>query len=260
MNKKGILVVSFGSTYAVTREKCIEPLEKEIAQTFEDYHFYRAFTSPTVRKILKERDNIYVPSIEEALEKMWEDGITYCVVQPTHLLWGYETEYLHQVAKGFLTRIPVIHIGNPLLYEEGDYKAVIDTLGPMCHFSQITVFVGHGTSHKSDEVYDKLWKKFRQYGYDNVYIGTVEGDMDAEFVVRQLRNRKLKDGKCSEIVLHPLLLVAGEHANKDIGGETSDSWKNRLEKEGFQVNCILKGLGEYENIRKIYIQHALQIL
>ena len=253
MSKKGILVVSIGSTYADTREKCIEPLEREIAQAFEGYHFYRAFTSPAVRKILKERDNIYVPSIEEALEKMCEDGIIYCVVQPTHLLWGYETEYLHRVANQFLTRISVIHIGNPLLYEDDDCKVVADVLGQECITSKITLFVGHGTTHKSNRMYGKLWEKFRQYGYDNVYIGTMKGNMDAECIIRQLKQRK-----CGELVLQPLFFTAGEHVNRDIAGEMPDSWKSILEKEGFQVSSVVKGLGEYENIRKIYIQHALQ--
>lgn len=254
MSKKGLLVVSFGSTYADTRKKCIEPLEREMAQNFEDYNFYRAFTSPTVRKIIKERDKMHVPSIEEALEQMCVDGITYCVIQPTHLIWGYETEYIHLVANQFSAHIPEIHIGNPLLGEEEDFKALIDILSKECESSKITLFVGHGTSHQSHQVYYKLWKKFRQFGWDNVYVGTVEGNMDTDYVLKHL-----KVSGYHEVVLHPLLFVAGEHVKKDIAGPSSDSWKSILEKNGFQVSCVLKGLGEYESIRSIYIKHALKV-
>lgn len=266
MNKKGILVVSVGSTYAHTRATCIEPLENEIAQVFENYIFCRAYTNPIVRKIIKKRENIHVPSIEEALQSMYEEGITHCVIQPTHLIWGIETAHLHNVVNRFSEKIPHIHVGTPLFHQESDYKAVIDALGEELKLQEFSwkrnddnlqkalVFVGHGTNHENEIVYHRLEEKFQDRGYENIYIGTIEGDMNVGQVTG-----KLKEKGIQEVVLHPLLLVAGVHAQKDIVGDEENSFKSLLQREGFHVSYILKGLGEYETIRKIYVEHGLQV-
>lgn len=250
--KKGILVVSFGTTYRDTREKNIEVLEQEIQETYPDMVVYRAFSSSIIRRILRERDGILVMDAEEALEKMKEDGIEQVYIQPTHIIDGIENHGMKRVAQQWKSEFEILAIGNPLLAEPEDYKQTAEILwsglSPDAEHKSL-IFIGHGTSHESNEAYVKLEQTFLDLGHPHVYMSTVEAEPDMEAVMKRLDQEEKRD-----VLLTPFMLVAGDHAIHDMAGE-EDSYMTALTEAGYQVQVILKGLGEYPEIRKLYLSH-----
>lgn len=257
MMKKGILVVSFGTTYEETRKKNIEVLENQIQDTFKDYEVRRAFTSYIVMKRLKERDGIVILNPEEALNKMVEDGFEEIAVQPLHIIPGYEYEKI----KSAVHKISVhnkdvkITLSKPLLYDTQDYSKVLDAI----KYDKIDadydglVLMGHGTNHFANACYSCLQKHIDDKEL-NIFISNVEGYPELDQIIPILKKRNMK-----KIVLKPLMLVAGDHATNDMV-KSDDSWKNQLEKEGIEVKPYIVGLGENEKIRGIFINHLTQII
>lgn len=256
--KKGIIVVSFGTTYEETRKLCIESIEDRVREQYKGFFISRAFTSQMVINKLKNRDNYHVDNPKEALEKMKANGVKEIYIQPLHIILGHEYEKLLRQVEEFLknNKDYSIKIGKPLLYNDEDYKKVVEGL----RLSDVKakegiVFMGHGTDHEKDISYDKLEKAFREKGYENVYIATVEGRVTLEDIIP-----KLKDKGIQKVVLKPLMLVAGDHAINDMASEEEHSWKSILEREGFNVKPILKGLGQLEKIQDIYLEHLEKIM
>lgn len=252
-DKKALLVVSFGTSHAETREKTIGTIEKNIAEAFPEYEVRRAFTSGMILKVLEKRDGIIIDNVAEAMNRLVSDGFHEVLVQPTHVIPGDEYDNMVTDIQMFADKYEKITIGTPLLYNTDDYRKVIQAVMeqfPDLSKREALVLMGHGTEHPINPVYAALDYQFKDMGYDNVFVGTVEAYPDVETVFRQVDAYHP-----DKIVLLPLMVVAGDHAVNDMAGEEEDSWRNIFEKAGYEVSCILKGLGEFQSIRDIYLEH-----
>lgn len=252
--KRGVLAVSFGTSVNETREKTIDAIEKELAEAFPEYTLYRAWTSGMIIRKLKSRDGVHIDTVAEAVERMIADGVTELVVQPTHVINGVENERMIKDVLACQNQFEKIVFGTPLLTSEEDSGAVIEAV--MTEFAKLPddealVFMGHGTTHYANFVYAALDHKFKDLGYTNVFLGAVEAYPSLETLMKLVQACRVK-----RVTLAPFMVVAGDHARNDMSSEEKDSWRSRFEAEGFSVNCVLKGLGEYEGIRKIYVEHA----
>lgn len=255
--KKGIIVVSFGTSYEEARKLCIESIETRIREKYKDFLVLRAFTSQMVINKLKKRDNYRVYNPREALEKMKEAGIKEIYIQPLLILPGYEYEKILKQTEEFLkdNEDYSIKIGKPLLYDE-DYAKIVGALClPAIKANEAIVLMGHGTDHKADISYGRLERVFRENGHENIYVATVEGRVTLENIVPVLKDKKIE-----RVILRPFMLVAGYHVINDMASEEEGSWKSILEREGFNVEAILKGLGELEGIQNIYLEHLEKII
>ena len=253
--KPVILAVSFGTSYNDSREKTIGAVEKAIAQANPDYEVRRAFTAQTVIDILKERDNIETDNVDEAFERLVNDGVKTLVVQPTHVMSGYEYDDLIAVVDTYKDKFDKVSIGAPLLTSDEDYSRVADALieDTKSYNNEETavVFMGHGTEHDANSAYTKLQQTFDSKNAGNYFVGTVEATPPLDDIVTAV-----KASGCKKVVLQPLMVVAGDHANNDMAGDEEDSWKTVLTNEGFEVQCVLKGLGEIEAVQDIYSDHV----
>ena len=256
--KKALLVVSFGTSYSDTRRKNIEHIEEILHCAFPDRIFYHAYTSGMILKKLRERDGIVIPAVAEAMQQICADGITDLLVQPTHIINGIENDQMKQIVLSFRDRLPHLYFGSPLLTTTQDQFDVIDALCremPVLTEKDALVFMGHGTPHYANSIYAALDYAFKSRGLQQVHIGTVEAYPDLTEIMT-----KLEETDVNHVYLTPFMLVAGDHASNDLAGEAEDSWKSILEARGYRVTCILKGLGEYESVCRLYVSHAQQAL
>ncbi|MDY0091416.1 MAG: sirohydrochlorin cobaltochelatase [Candidatus Vecturithrix sp.] len=252
--KKAILVVSFGTSYADTREITIEACEKAIKEAFPEYETRRAFTSNIIINILKERDNILVDTPQEAVEKLQAEGFTEVIAQPLHVIPGEEFHDVVTMVKQYESAFETIRLGMPLLATTDDYMAAVDAIAaqlPDMRDNEAVVFMGHGTHHPANAIYPALERVFEDKGFGQVFVGTVEGYPELDHVIQRLRLHEI-----GKVTLMPFMLVAGDHAQNDMAGDEEDSWKMQLKKEGFLVETYLHGLGENAEIQKIYVQHV----
>lgn len=254
-DKPVILVVSFGTSYNDSRDITIGAVEEAIAKTNPDYEVRRAFTSQIIIDKLKDRDNLEIDNVEEALDRLVADGVKELIVQPTHVMSGYEYDDLYNAVAEYAGNFDKVVMGAPLLTSDEDYDKVIKALVNATKEYQAddtaVVFMGHGTEHNANETYAKLQEKITAAGYNNYYIGTVEATPTLEDVIKSL-----KAGGYQKVVLEPLMIVAGDHANNDMAGDEEDSWKTILTGEGYDVECVLRGLGELEGIQAVYVEHV----
>ena len=252
---RAILVVSFGTSYNESRDLTIGAIEEAIAEAFPEYDVRRAFTSQIIIDKLKERDGLEIDNVEEALDRAAEDGIRTLVVQPTHLMNGYEYTDLAEELQSRQDQFDQVVLGEPLLTSDGDFKAVADIIASETASyddgSTGIVFMGHGTEADSNAVYARLQDTLDAAGRENCYIGTVEAEPDLDDVREALSQKHYQ-----RVILKPLMVVAGDHANNDMAGDEEDSWKSILTKDGYQVECLLEGMGQSGAIRQIYVQHV----
>lgn len=257
--KPVILVVSFGTSYNDNRELSIGAIEADIAAAFPDYEVRRAFTSQIIINILKERDQIQIDNVAEAMERLVADGVKEVLVQPTHVMNGHEFDDVVKEVKEYKTHFDTLKFGKQLLANQADYEDVVKAISSAMesHRDDKTafVFVGHGTDHPANITYTKLQNEFREADLKQFFIGTVEADPDYESVLKDL-----KESGLTRVVLAPLMVVAGDHANNDICGEEDDAWMSLLKAEGFEVIPHVEGLGQYADIRKIYVNHVRKAL
>lgn len=255
-NHTAILAVSFGTSYNDSRDLTIGAIETAIGEAFPEYEVRRAFTSQIIIDKLKERDNLEIDNVEEALNRAAEDGIETLIVQPTHLMDGYEYMDLAAELEEAQEQFKQIVLAEPLLTEDADFDAVIDAIVESTEEyddgETAICFMGHGTEADSNHVYSRLQEKMRERGHENYYIGTVEAEPTLEDLKAALKEK----GTYKKVVLQPLMVVAGDHANNDMAGDEEDSWKSQLENEGYEVICILEGLGQNPAIRDIYVAHT----
>lgn len=252
--EQGILVVSFGSTYADTREKNITAIEETIAGRFPDFQVYRAFTSRMILATLKKRDNIHYDTVEEALERMVADGIRRLVVQPTHVINGIENTQMKDAVSRYTHLFESIAIGEPLLTQTSDYEKTVHILGQALsakHPKTAVVFMGHGTDHFANAAYPALDYTFKAEHFEDCFMVTVEGYPSFETLLNNLKKHAFE-----KIILTPFMVVAGDHARNDMAGEEADSLANLLRAEGYDVSVLIKGLGEYPAIRELYCEHV----
>ncbi len=254
MIKKAILVVSFGTSHADTRLKTIEQIEEDIRSNYPEYLIYRAFTSKMIINILQKRDGIKILTVSEAMEQMKRDGICDVIIQPTHILNGIENDLMIQDANLYRKEFNSIVFGAPLLHNTDDYWKVINAFAkrlPELSGNEAVVCMGHGTEHYVNASYAALDYMFKDQGYENIYIATVEAYPSLNNIIK-----KLKEKNYVKIMLVPFMIVSGDHAKNDMAGDEEDSWKVILEREGFKVSYMLEGLGENPEIRKILLDHV----
>lgn len=253
---KEILVVSFGTSYNESRELTIGAIENSIRKAFPDYKVERAFTSEIIIKKLMKRDGLAIDNVKEAMDKAVENGVKTLIVQPTHLMDGLEYNDIVNEVKEYESKIEKIVIASPLLFSDDDFvsvaKATAKRTESYVDGKTAVCFMGHGTEAASNGVYSKMQEVFNGLGYEDYYVGTVEAFPALEDVMEKLSAA----GKYSRVVLEPLMVVSGDHANNDMAGDEDDSWKSILVAAGYNVECILEGLGQNADVQKIYVAHT----
>lgn len=254
--EKAILVVSFGTSYNETRAATIGAVEAAITDAFKDYDVRRAFTSQIIIDKIKNRDNEQIDNVEEAMNRLVADGVKTLVVQPTHVMNGFEYDEMVETITPFTDKFDSLSIGKPLLSTDEDYAEMANIIVADTQKYQgdntAVVFMGHGTEHPANDTYAKLGGILKAMSSaKNYYIGTVEATPSLEDVMAEIAQTDV-----TKVVLLPLMIVAGDHANNDMAGDEEDSWKTTLKGEGYEVECVLKGLGEYPEIQKMFVEHT----
>lgn len=250
-----ILVVSFGTSYNDSRRLTIGAIENAIENVLTDFSVRRGFTSQIIINHVKKRDNVIIDNVEEALNRAVDNGVKKLVIQPTHLMNGLEYDELMEEAQKFSAKFDKVAVGEPLLTSEEDFdkvvKAITEATKEYDDGKTAICFMGHGTEAESNSIYSKMQTKLKDGGYNNYYVGTVEAEPTLDDVLALV-----KQGNYERVVLRPLMVVAGDHANNDMAGDDDDSWKSVFEKEGYKVECVVEGLGQLQDIQNIFVDHA----
>ena len=253
--KPVILVVSFGTTVNATRDKTIGAIENVITATYPGYEVRRAFTSQIVINRLAKRDGLKVDNVKQAMQRLVKEKVGELIVQPTHVMNGLEYDEMIAAIKPFEKKFTSIRYGLPLLISDTDFtetaSILIENTKQFDTDDTAIVFMGHGTHHDANLVYHKLDSLLKIQGSARYFIGTVEAEPSLEDIMAELSHLRV-----THVVLLPLMIVAGDHAVNDMAGDEEDSWKSILEHEGYTVTPILKGLGEYPEIQKIFARHV----
>ena len=252
---KEILVVSFGTSYSNSRHVTIGAIEDAIREAYPDYQVRRAFTAQTIIDKLKKEENIEIDNVKQALDRAVANGVKTLIVQPTHLMNGLEYNDLKKELDKYKDKFDKIALGKPLLTSDEDYKQVIaaitnDTKEYLDGETAIC-FMGHGTEADSNKVYATLQEKLKAAGYNDYFVGTVEAKPSVDDLIAQVK----ESGKYKRVILQPLMVVAGDHANNDMAGNEEDSWATKFKAAGFEVKPVLRGLGQNYDIQKIYLEH-----
>jgi sirohydrochlorin cobaltochelatase len=253
--RPAILVVSFGTSYNETREKCIGAIEAAVATAYPGREVRRAFTSRTVIDIIARRDGERIDTVTEAVERLAAAGVRELTVLPTQFISGFEYEGALAAVKPYTKHFDSVKYGKPLLGSAEDYRDLMAALGAEAKGfddgDTAMVFMGHGTGHPANAAYSRLSDELRAAGLSRFVIGTVEAEPGLDEVVAAVKVLGLK-----RVLLSPLMIVAGDHANNDMAGGGKDSWKSVLEAEGFDVAVNLRGLGELPAIRAMFVRHV----
>jgi len=271
-----ILVVSFGTSYNSSRAKDIGGVEKAIAEAYPEWSVRRAFTSQIIINHIQARDNEKIDNVQQALDRAVSNGVKNLVVQPTHLMHGAEYDDLVATVENYSDNFDSVKIAEPLLGQVGDDASVVnedkeivckaitaeavsdegfDSLDAAIEDNVAFVFMGHGTSHTAKITYSQMQTQMDELGYDNVFIGTVEGEPEETAVENVIED--VKAAGYTKVILRPLMVVAGDHANNDMAGDDEDSWKSMFEADGSfeSVDCQIAGLGEIADIQSVYVAH-----
>ena len=272
-----ILVVSFGTSFNNSRAEDIGGVEKALQAAYPDWSVRRAFTAQIIINHVQARDDEKIDNMDQALERAVDNGVKNLVVQPTHLMHGAEYDELTEAVENYKDKFESVKIAEPLLGEVGadetainEDKAAVaeaitaeavktagfDSLDAAKEEGTAFVFMGHGTSHTAKISYSQMQAQMEQLGYENVFIGTVEGepeDTACEAVIEKLKNAGYK-----KVILRPLMVVAGDHANNDMAGDDDDSWKSQFEASGAfdSIDTQIAGLGEIDAIQQLYVAHT----
>lgn len=253
---KEILIVSFGTSYSNSRHVTIGAIEDAIREAYPDYQVRRAFTAQIIIDKLKKEENIEIDNVKQALDRAVANGVKTLIVQPTHLMNGLEYNDLKKELDKYKDKFDKIALGEPLLTSDEDFKQVIaaitnDTKEYLDGETAIC-FMGHGTEADSNKVYATLQEKLKAAGYNDYFVGTVEATPTVDDVIAQVK----ESGKYKRVILQPLMVVAGDHANNDMAGDEEGSWATKFKAAGFEVKPVLRGLGQIYDIQKIYLEHV----
>ena len=272
-----ILVVSFGTSFNDSRAKDIGGIEKALQAAYPDWSVRRAFTAQIIINHVQARDDEKIDNMDQALERAIDNGVKNLVVQPTHLMHGAEYDELTEAVESYKDKFESVKIAEPLLGEVGTDETAVnedkaevaeaitseavktagfDSLDAAKEDGTAFVFMGHGTSHTAKISYSQMQTQMNDLSYDNVFIGTVEGepeDTSCEAVIG-----KLKAAGYKKVILRPLMVVAGDHANNDMAGDDDDSWKSQFEASGAfnSIDTQIAGLGGIDAIQQIYVAHT----
>jgi cobalamin biosynthesis Co2+ chelatase CbiK len=276
-----LLVVSFGTSFNDSRANDIKGIEDALAAAFPDWSVRRAFTAQIIINHVQARDDEKIDNMDQALERAVANGVKNLVIQPTHLMHGAEYDELTDAVKKYEDKFESVKIAEPLLGEVGkdanavndDKKAVAeavvksavavagyDSLDAAKEDGYAFVFMGHGTSHAAKVSYSQMQSQMKELGYENVFVGTVEGEPEetaCENVIEAVAAAGYK-----KVVLRPLMVVAGDHANNDMAGDDEDSWKSMFNASGKfdKVDTQIEGLGRIEEVQKLYVEHTKAVI
>ncbi len=276
-----ILVVSFGTSFNDSRVEDIGGVEKAIAKANPDWSVRRAFTAQIIINHVQARDGEKIDNMDQALDRAVANGVKRLVVQPTHLMHGAEYDELTDALKNYADKIDEIVIAQPLLGEVGsdatvineDKKAVaeaitaqavknagFDSLDAAAKDGTAFVFMGHGTAHTAKVSYSQMATQMEKLGYENVFIGTVEGEPEETACENIIE--AVKEAGYKKVILRPLMVVAGDHANNDMAGDEEDSWKSMFTDSGAfdSVDCQIEGLGRIDAVQQLYVAHTAEAM
>ena len=272
-----LLVVSFGTSFNDSRAEDIKGIEDKLQEAYPDWSVRRAFTAQIIINHVEARDNEVIDNMQQALDRAVANGVKNLVVQPTHLMHGAEYDEMTEAIDGYKDKFESVAIAEPMLGEVGDDATVInddkkavaqaitdeackeagyDSMEAAAEDGTAFVFMGHGTSHTANVTYDQMQSQMDNLGFKNAFIGTVEGkpeDTECQAVIA-----KVKDAGFKKVVLRPLMVVAGDHANNDMAGDDDDSWKSQFDASGAfdSVDCQIAGLGRIEAVEDLYVEHT----
>ena len=253
-----LLVISFGTSYNDNRVATIKAIEDDMAEAFADYDVRRGFTADIIIEHVLRRDGEKIDSVKEALDKAVSAGVKDLLVQPTHLMNGYEYGDLRNLLeKKYADKFETIRIGAPLLTSDKDFAAVAmgminATKDAIKDDKTAVCFMGHGTSADSNSIYTRMQEELKAAGYNNYFVGTVEAAPTAEDLVKLV-----KEAGYEKVILRPMMIVAGDHANNDMADENDpESWYSVFSAAGLEVECQVNGLGEIAEIRQLLVEHA----
>ena len=275
IGEKELLVVSFGTSYNDSRVADIKSIEDALQEANPDWSVRRAFTAQIIINHIQARDGEKIDNMEQALERAVANGVKQLVVQPTHLMHGAEYDEMCDAIDKVRDKFESVEIAEPMLGEVGNDATIINAdkeavakavvaaaLSESGYESTAAakeagvayVLMGHGTAHVAKVTYSQMATQMDKLGYENVFIGTVEGepeDTSCEAVIAAV-----KEAGYTTVVLRPLMVVAGDHANNDMAGADEDSWKTMFEAAGFTVNCQISGLGRIADVQALYVAHS----
>lgn len=272
-----LLVVSFGTSYNDSRVEDIKGIEDALKEAYPDWSVRRAFTAQIIINHVQARDGEVIDNMEQALERAVENGVKNLVVQPTHLMHGAEYDEMAEMLEAYQDKFESVAIAEPMLGEVGQDATVInedkeavakavadaaiadagyESMDAAAQEGAAFVFLGHGTSHTAKVSYSQMQTQMEELGYKNAFIGTVEGepeDTACEAVIE-----KVKEAGYKKVILRPLMVVAGDHANNDMAGAEEDSWKSMLEASGNfdSVEAQIAGLGRIDAVKQLYVEHT----
>ena len=272
-----LLVVSFGTSFNDSRAADIKGIEDALQEAYPDWSVRRAFTAQIIINHVQARDGEKIDNMEQAMERAVANGVKNLVVQPTHLMHGAEYDEMMEMVDSYRDKFESVAVAEPLLGEVGSDATVInsdkeavakavtaaavkaagyDSLDAAAADKTAFVFMGHGTSHTAKVSYSQMQTTMGSLGYDNVFIGTVEGEPEETACENVIE--AVKAAGYTKVVLRPLMVVAGDHANNDMAGSDDDSWLSQFEASGDfeQVDCQIAGLGEISDIQQLYIAHT----
>lgn len=255
IGQQELLVVSFGTSFNDSRRLTIGAIEGSMIEAFPEWSVRRGFTSQIIIDHVLARDGEVIDNVTEALDRAVDNGVKTLVVQPTHLMNGFEYNELVGELAAYADAFEAVAVGEPLLTSDEDFAAVAESIvkatAQYDDGETAICFMGHGTEAESNAVYARLQQVLSDAGYENYFIGTVEAEPSVEDVLALVQA-----GDYTKVVLRPLMIVAGDHANNDMAGDEADSWKSVFEAAGYEVTCVVNGLGELEEIQALFIQHA----
>lgn len=272
-----LLVVSFGTSFNDSRAEDVKGIEDALAEAYPDWSVRRAFTAQIIINHVEARDDEVIDNMQQALDRAVENGVKNLVVQPTHLMHGAEYDEMTEAINGYKDKFESVAIAEPMLGEVGDDATVInddkkavaqaitdaackeagfDSMDAAAEAGTAFVFMGHGTSHTANVTYDQMQTQMENLGFKNAFIGTVEGKPEDTACDKVIE--KVKEAGYKNVVLRPLMVVAGDHANNDMAGDEEDSWKSQFVASGNfdKVDCQIEGLGRVEAVEKLYVEHT----
>ena len=272
-----LLVVSFGTSFNDSRAEDIKGIEDALAEAFPDWSVRRAFTAQIIINHVQARDDEQIDNMQQALDRAVANGVKNLVVQPTHLMHGAEYDEMVEAIDAYKDKFESVAIAEPMLGEVGDDATVInddkaavaqaitdeavkeagyDSMEAAAEDGTAFVFMGHGTSHTANVTYDQMQTQMDNLGFTNAFIGTVEGEPE-DTACDEVIN-KVKDAGFKKVILRPLMVVAGDHANNDMAGDDDDSWKSMFEASGDfdEIDCQIEGLGRIDAVEQLYVAHT----
>lgn len=255
VGERELLVVSFGTSYRDNRRLTIGAIEDALERAFPNYAVRRGFTSQVIIDRVKARDGEVIDNVNQALKRAAANGVKTLIVQPTHLMAGLEYGDLVNAMEQYSGMFEHTAIGAPLLASQADIQAVmqaiVDATAEYDNEETAICFMGHGTTADSNQVYTQMQQTLIQAGHTNYFIGTVEASPTLDDVLAMVQQ-----GTYRRVVLLPLMIVAGDHANHDMAGEEEGSWKSVFEAAGYEVLTVVEGLGQLQSIQRLFIEHT----